>query len=83
MLNATPIQFEITDATQMAVTEVTGYNDRQPDNPPPRATLPPDGPPKTGDWGNMPYIILMAVAAVAFFATLALRVNMGKGKAGK
>ena len=81
VLDSTPIRFEITDELQTAIVEVTAQNHPLPEGTP-RPTLPPDGPPKTGDTGNGngPWIALMGIAAFGFIAALAVRLGTRRSK---
>lgn len=75
----TPLTFEITDATQTAAVEVTSRNWRIPDSPAtPRPTVPPDGPPKTGDSGNGPWVLLLAISGLALVGAIAVKLARRK-----
>ena len=86
LLNATPLPFTITNDAQQAIVEVTAENYQQPGvvtpSPAPtiRPTLPPSGPPQTGDTGNGNGILtaLMAISAMTFLGALAVRLRMRK-----
>lgn len=71
----------ITTNGQAAAVEVISRDEPLLDKPP-RVTLPPEGPPKTGDAGNAPFILLMVLSAFIFLSAFAIGWGIRKKNTG-
>lgn len=84
-LNTAPLPFDIFDGTQTSPIEVTSRDARLPNYPTPTPspwpTVPPWGPPQTGDTGDGPWTALLAIsAAILLAATGALIITRRRTK---